>query len=121
MIDPQRQARASCLLLLCILEANKYIKNMGKDVETGFDAPSETWSSILMIKVCKMSETNFLRTLELGIQFGKWILLGPKSVISLIVVWKRLENIGLNLDPALEPILQQQKARRSFFLKDLWL
>lgn len=74
-----------------------------------------------MIKVCKMSETNFLRTLELGIQFGKWILLGPKSVISLIVVWKRLENIGLNLDPALEPILQQQKARRSFFLKDLWL
>eukprot|EP00913_Durusdinium_trenchii_P024528 g23026.t1 len=70
MIDPQRQA-------------NKYIKNMGKDIETGFD-------------VCKMSETNFLRTLELGIQFGKWIL---------------LENIGLSLDPALEPILQQQKVR----------
>ncbi|CAJ1398655.1 unnamed protein product [Effrenium voratum] len=70
MIDPQRQA-------------NKYIKNMGKDIETGFD-------------VCKMSETNFLRVLELGIQFGKWIL---------------LENIGLSLDPALEPILQQQKVR----------
>ncbi|CAE7688464.1 DNAH7, partial [Symbiodinium pilosum] len=70
MIDPQRQA-------------NKYIKNMGKDIDTGFD-------------VCKMSESNFLRTLELGIQFGKWIL---------------LENIGLNLDPALEPILQQQKVR----------
>jgi len=48
MIDPQRQA-------------NKYIKNMGKDIDTGFD-------------VCKMSESNFLRTLELGIQFGKWIL-----------------------------------------------
>jgi dynein heavy chain len=72
MIDPQRQA-------------NKYIKNMGKDMETGFD-------------VCKMSDSNFLRTLELGIQFGKWIL---------------LENIGINLDPALEPILQQQKVKDS--------
>jgi len=70
MIDPQRQA-------------NKYIKNMGKDTETGID-------------VCKLSEKNFLRTLELGIQFGKWIL---------------LENIGLTLDPALEPVLQQQKVR----------
>merc|ERR1719460_2216607 len=70
MIDPQRQA-------------NKYIKNMGKDLETGID-------------VCKLSEKNFLRTLELGIQFGKWIL---------------LENIGLTLDPALEPVLLQQKIR----------
>eukprot|EP00933_Yihiella_yeosuensis_P041142 TRINITY_DN35573_c0_g1_i1.p1 TRINITY_DN35573_c0_g1~~TRINITY_DN35573_c0_g1_i1.p1 ORF type:complete len:1671 (-),score=457.77 TRINITY_DN35573_c0_g1_i1:233-5206(-) len=69
-IDPQRQA-------------NKYIKNMGKDQETGID-------------ICKLSEKNFLRTLELGIQFGKWIL---------------LENIGLNLDPALEPVLQQQKVK----------
>eukprot|EP00928_Gymnodinium_smaydae_P099490 TRINITY_DN9509_c0_g4_i4.p1 TRINITY_DN9509_c0_g4~~TRINITY_DN9509_c0_g4_i4.p1 ORF type:complete len:1500 (-),score=412.36 TRINITY_DN9509_c0_g4_i4:427-4926(-) len=70
MIDPQRQA-------------NKYIKNMGKDTETGID-------------ICKLSEKNFLRTLELGIQFGKWIL---------------LENIGLALDPALEPVLQQQKVK----------
>jgi len=70
MIDPQRQA-------------NKYIKNMGKDIETGCD-------------VCKMSDSNFLRTLELGIQFGKWIL---------------LENIGITLDPALEPVLQQQKVK----------
>jgi len=70
MIDPQRQA-------------NKYIKNMGREVETGCD-------------VCKMSDANFLRTLELGIQFGKWIL---------------LENIGINLDPALEPVLQQQKVK----------
>merc|ERR1740138_786441 len=43
-----------------------------------------------------MSDPGFLRTLELGIQFGKWIL---------------LENIGLNLDPALEPVLQQQKVK----------
>ncbi|CAE7390546.1 DNAH1 [Symbiodinium sp. CCMP2592] len=70
MIDPQRQA-------------NKYIKNMGKDTETGID-------------VCKLSEKNFLRTLELGIQFGKWIL---------------LENIGISLDPALEPVLGQQKVK----------
>jgi len=70
MIDPQRQA-------------NKYIKNMGKDTETGID-------------ICKLSEKNFLRTLELGIQFGKWIL---------------LENIGLTLDPALEPVLGQQKVK----------
>jgi len=70
MIDPQRQA-------------NKYIKNMGKDTETGID-------------VCKLSEKNFLRTLELGIQFGKWIL---------------LENIGIALDPALEPVLLQQKIK----------
>jgi dynein heavy chain len=70
MIDPQRQA-------------NKYIKNMGKETETGID-------------VIKLSEKNFLRTLELGIQFGKWIL---------------LENIGISLDPALEPILLQQKIK----------
>jgi dynein heavy chain, axonemal len=68
MIDPQRQA-------------NKYIKNMGKQVETGID-------------ICKLSDPNFLRTLELGIQFGKWIL---------------LENIGIDLDPALEPVLLQLK------------
>jgi dynein heavy chain len=70
MIDPQRQA-------------NKYIKNMGKNTDTGID-------------VCKLSQPKFLRTLELGIQFGKWIL---------------LENIGLTLDPALEPVLQQQKQK----------
>jgi dynein heavy chain len=70
MIDPQRQA-------------NKYIKNMGKDYELGLD-------------VIKLSEANFLRTLELAIQFGKWVL---------------LENIGIDLDPALEPILLQQKVK----------
>merc|ERR1719161_566634 len=43
-----------------------------------------------------LSDPNFLQTLELGIQFGKWVL---------------LENIGEELDPALEPILQQQKVK----------
>ena len=70
MIDPQTQA-------------NKFIKNMGKDIETGLD-------------VFKLSESNLLRNMELAIQFGKWVL---------------LENIGEELDPALEPILLQQKVR----------
>ena len=38
-----------------------------------------------------------LRNLELAIQFGKWVL---------------LENIGESLDPALEPILLQQKTKQ---------
>eukprot|EP00930_Biecheleria_cincta_P008311 TRINITY_DN10972_c0_g5_i1.p1 TRINITY_DN10972_c0_g5~~TRINITY_DN10972_c0_g5_i1.p1 ORF type:complete len:3933 (-),score=932.09 TRINITY_DN10972_c0_g5_i1:47-11569(-) len=70
-IDPQRQA-------------NKYIKLYGKVAsEQGMGT-------------CKLSDTNLLQTVELGIQFGKWIL---------------LENIGENLDPALEPVLQQQKIK----------
>ena len=56
---------------------------MGKDIETGLD-------------VFKLSESNLLRNMELAIQFGKWVL---------------LENIGEELDPALEPILLQQKVR----------
>jgi dynein heavy chain, axonemal len=71
MIDPQTQA-------------NKFIKNMGKTVETGLD-------------IFKPSEGNLLRNLELAIQFGKWVL---------------LENIGEELDPALEPILLQQKVKQ---------
>lgn len=64
MIDPQTQA-------------NKFIKKLGANIETGLD-------------VFKLSEGNLLRNLELAIQFGKWVL---------------LENIGEELDPALEPIL----------------
>ena len=33
-----------------------------------------------------------MRTLEIAIQFGKWVL---------------IENVGLSLDPSLEPILLQ--------------
>ena len=69
MIDPQTQA-------------NKFIKNMGKNtdvVNTGLD-------------VFKLSEGNLLRNLEIAITYGKWVL---------------LENIGEELDPALEPILLQ--------------
>ena len=45
------------------------------------------------VDMTKLSDKNMLRTMELGIQFGKWIL---------------LEDIGTSLDPALEPILLQQ-------------
>jgi dynein heavy chain len=65
-------------------QANRFIKNMGKDTsfsENGID-------------VTKLSEKNFLRTLENGVRFGKWVL---------------LENIGETLDAALEPLLLQQK------------
>jgi len=53
---------------------------LGKGVETGLD-------------IFKQSESNLLRSLELAIQFGKWVL---------------LENVGEDLDPALEPILLKQ-------------
>jgi len=71
MIDPQRQA-------------NKFIKIFGKS------------ASANGMNTCKLSDSNMLQTLELGIQFGKWVL---------------LENIGQELDPALEPVLQQQKIK----------
>jgi dynein heavy chain len=71
LIDPQRQA-------------GRYLKLMGKQAaQSGMD-------------MTKLSDKNMLRALELGIQFGKWIL---------------LEDIGTVLDPALEPILLQQKTK----------
>jgi dynein heavy chain len=49
------------------------------------------------LDVFKQSESNLLRNLELAIQFGKWVL---------------LENVSESLDPALEPILLQQKIKQ---------
>ena len=72
MIDPQNQA-------------NKFIKNMGRDNPDSID-------------VIKGSDPNFSRTIELAIQFGKWVL---------------LENVGTELDPSLEPILLQQIVKSS--------
>lgn len=46
-------------------QANRYIKNMGKD-------PSFSLNGIDAIK---LTDKNFLRTLENGIRFGKWVLL----------------------------------------------
>ena len=72
MIDPQTQA-------------NKFIKKMG------------AISDDVNLDVFKPSESNLIRSLDLAIQFGKWVL---------------LENIGETLDPALEPILLQQKIKQ---------
>lgn len=72
MIDPQTQA-------------NKFIKKMGAQTEG------------VQLDVFKLSEGNLIRSLELAIQFGKWVL---------------LENIGEYIDPALEPILLQQKVKQ---------
>ncbi|DAZ96773.1 TPA: hypothetical protein N0F65_005771 [Lagenidium giganteum] len=74
LIDPQGQA-------------NRFIKNLGRDkqlCENGMD-------------VVKQSDRNFLRALENGIRFGKWVL---------------LENVSEELDAALEPVLLQQKFKQ---------
>jgi dynein heavy chain len=65
MIDPQMQA-------------NRWIKN--KERDSGLD-------------VVKLSDKDFLRTLENGVRFGRAVL---------------LENIGESLDAALEPLLLKQ-------------
>ena len=69
-IDPQGQA-------------NRWLKNMGKDknmAPNGLDAR-------------RMTEKKFLQGLENGIRFGKWIM---------------IENVLEALDAALEPVLLQQ-------------
>ena len=45
------------------------------------------------IEVLKINDPVLMRQLELAIQFGKWIL---------------LENVGRELDPSLDPVLNQQ-------------
>lgn len=65
MIDPQGQA-------------NKWIKNFEKENR---------------LNVIKMSDTDYMRTLENCIQFGTPLL---------------LENVGEELDPSLEPLLLKQ-------------
>jgi len=75
-----KKARRWPLLIDPQTQANKFIKNLGKESANG-------------IEVTKPSNKTFLRTLENGVRFGKWVL---------------LENVGERLDAALEPILQQQ-------------
>ena len=53
---------------------------MGKDAPNGMD-------------VLRLSDKNFLRSLENGVRFGRWVL---------------LENVGEALDATLEPVLLQQ-------------
>ena len=69
MIDPQGQA-------------NAWTKNMYREEN---------------LQVCKLTEANFLRTLENGIRFGRPVL---------------LENVEEELDPALEPVLLKQVFKR---------
>ena len=69
MIDPQNQA-------------NKFIKNLSKEHPEGID-------------VVKIGET-LMRTLELAVQYGKWVL---------------LEGVQKELDASLDPILAQEVVR----------
>ena len=69
MIDPQNQA-------------NKFIKNLAKEHPEGID-------------VVKMGDA-IMRTLELAVQYGKWVL---------------LENVQKELDASLDPILAQEVVR----------
>ncbi|KAK8728583.1 hypothetical protein OTU49_009028, partial [Cherax quadricarinatus] len=70
LIDPQGQA-------------NKWIRNMEKDNS---------------LQVVKLSDPDFIRTLENCIQFGQPVL---------------LENVGEELDPILEPLLLKQTFKQS--------
>merc|ERR1719163_1079050 len=63
-------------------QANKWIRNLGK--EAG-------------IKVLKFSEEKYLKFLEASISLGKPVL---------------IENVGEELDPAIEPLLQKQIVKK---------
>lgn len=71
MIDPQNQA-------------NKFIKNLGREVKGE-------------IIVQKVSDASLMRNIEQALQFGKWVL---------------VEAVGRELDPSLEPVLNQQLIRQ---------
>lgn len=80
MIDPQGQA-------------NKWTKNMEKDNK---------------LSVIKLTDADYMRTLENSITFGNPVL---------------LENVGEELDPSLEPLLLKQtfKQSESTELDKLWI
>ncbi|KAK4887372.1 hypothetical protein RN001_003643 [Aquatica leii] len=63
-------------------QANKWIKNMGKAKG---------------ISICKLADRDLIRTLESAIRFGKSVL---------------IENVGTELDPALDPVLLRQIFRQ---------
>mmetsp|Transcript_24429 Transcript_24429/g.96934 ORF Transcript_24429/g.96934 Transcript_24429/m.96934 type:complete len:2723 (+) Transcript_24429:2309-10477(+) len=70
LIDPQGQA-------------NSFVKNMGKDASVAENG----------LEVTRLTDKNFLRTVENAVRFGRWVL---------------LESIGETLEAALEPLLLQQ-------------
>jgi len=76
MIDPQGQA-------------NKWVKNSERENN---------------LNVIKLTDANYMRTLENCIQFGTPLL---------------LENVGEELDPSLEPLLLKQVFKQGILLKGL--
>lgn len=75
MIDPQGQA-------------NKWTKNMEKENS---------------LSIIKLTDSDYMRTLENSIQFGKPVL---------------IENVGEELDPSLEPLLLKQTFKQcTYFWK----
>ena len=73
MIDPQGQA-------------NKWVKNSEKEKN---------------LQVIKLTDSDYMRTLENCIQFGTPIL---------------LENVGEELDPSLEPLLLKQTFKQGVMI-----
>lgn len=63
-------------------QAGKFIKNLSREKDLCQNG----------IDIFKAKDTTLMRNLEISIQFGKWVL---------------VENMGENIDPALEPILLQ--------------
>ena len=78
MIDPQGQA-------------NSWVKNM--ESRNG-------------LRVVKLTDSSFLRTLENSIRIGNPVL---------------IEDVGESLDPALEPVLQKVSGQEGVTLLDMWL
>ena len=74
------KARRWSLMIDPQSQANSFIKRLGKEHEEG-------------IEFCKASDGNIIRNLGTAIMNGKWFL---------------IENVGEELDPALEPVLLQQ-------------
>jgi dynein heavy chain len=74
MID---KSRRWCLCIDPQDQANRFIKNMGKDNEDGFTS-------------IKPSDPKLVKELEMSITYSKWVL---------------LENVGIEIDPVLEPLL----------------
>mmetsp|Transcript_25999 Transcript_25999/g.4434 ORF Transcript_25999/g.4434 Transcript_25999/m.4434 type:complete len:121 (+) Transcript_25999:3755-4117(+) len=62
------------------MQANNFVKKLGKEHEEG-------------IEFCKASDANLIRLLGQAVMNGKWFL---------------VENVGTELDPSLDPILNQQ-------------
>lgn len=58
----------------------------------------------LQLDIVKLSASNLMRNIEMGVNFGRCVL---------------LENIGEEIDPSLEPVLLQQKVKvgKGFVLK----